>query len=826
MSNGEQDQTKILSSSVTKTTWIQTEISIELEKLSLRMLRGGSGQTSEKTTPTSLLTASMEFFGLGIEARFSSEISIDGYLEGAKVTDLTQAGQKYTSILSLGTCRDGRDLDMITTVMTSYDSLRKMSECAQFSVSRTLHPSSSGQYDIQLSAHVPSILYTHSVNFVREMELFTVDFLRYFVDVTNSMKAAAIDMAKGLVREKSQLADRLNQLSTTLGGPHLPVNLEDDEEDLEEETDVGVVLGGSDRLLLEVLIKSPVVIVPSSMRSEDTFVAHLGEISIKNSFINKDDETRVDSESGCVLCSTEVDEMILRISNVTLHSSHDPASRDWLISEIQDDTPSVCGQWRKILNETSFLLKVERAIGNSGSGQSTPTGDESNTSLEEVDVKIVCSFPNSLLITLPKEVFDQFKCTAKYGLYQPISRPPIKAIPRPSDPRKMKNKDEPSNEKLPKIYASFSLPRLSIEMKHVIGMEEKNLVFISFEDFFAQCRKTTPHHAYLDLALKTVIIEDLLQTHESYRYILSSTLKPLPFPSPVSTPSSSTLFPRGLGMSPRQLLPLTKIISSPKPPHSSFSPLRTFNPFIETTPTKDKNESTNDMTTPPGNVSTSSSVTDVQDIVSISAHWVSPDSPEYSMLYNNISINVDVIFSSVYLVINLQTWVLLFDFLEIGVPTPPSSPLATSPVSFDFSPPPLSKENDSLERYSLKTDGSIYIAPQDKLAQETSQTSSFTTESSPERDIRSTVWGVEGKISAHIKLKVQSLSVTFNKPEHPLARGIASVLQAEVTLFQGNARLKGSLGQASLLDLTDTGAYYRERFTTTGDEALNFDIFK
>lgn len=30
-------------------------------------------------------------------------------------------------------------------------------------------------------------------------------------------------------------------------------------------------------------------------------------------------------------------------------------------------------------------------------------------------------------------------------------------------------------------------------------------------------------------------------------------------------------------------------------------------------------------------------------------------------------------FSSVYVVINLQTWVLLFDYLGIGVPTPPPS---------------------------------------------------------------------------------------------------------------------------------------------------------
>ena len=50
-------------------------------------------------------------------------------------------------------------------------------------------------------------------------------------------------------------------------------------------------------------------------------------------------------------------------------------------------------------------------------------------------------------------------------------------------------------------------------------------------------------------------------------------------------------------------------------------------------------------------------------------------------------------FSSVYVVINLQTWVLLFDYLGIGVPTPPSSRESPAephegPPTAKFEPPP------------------------------------------------------------------------------------------------------------------------------------------
>ena len=74
-----------------------------------------------------------------------------------------------------------------------------------------------------------------------------------------------------------------------------------------------------------------------------------------------------------------------------------------------------------------------------------------------------------------------------------------------------------------------------------------------------------------------------------------------------------------------------------------------------------------------------------------------------------------------------------------------------------------------------------------------------------------TVWGAEDKMSLDISLNVRSLTVTFNKPEHPLTQGVVSSLAARVETSRGNLKLSGSLGQASVVDLTETGAYYRER---------------
>ena len=68
--------------------------------------------------------------------------------------------------------------------------------------------------------------------------------------------------------------------------------------------------------------------------------------------------------------------------------------------------------------------------------------------------------------------------------------------------------------------------------------------------------------------------------------------------------------------------------------------------------------------------------------------------------------HVDVDFSSVSVIVNLQTWVLLFDFLGIGIPTPPPSP--SSPSHTAAAPTPLSPD-DAV--FSLSTDGSVRISP-------------------------------------------------------------------------------------------------------------------
>ena len=224
-------------------------------------------------------------------------------------------------------------------------------------------------------------------------------------------------------------------------------------------------------------------------------------------------------------------------------------------------------------------------------------------------------------------------------------------------------------------------------------------------------------------------------------------------------------------------------------------------------------------------------------------------------------------FSSVFLIINLQTWVLLLDYFGIGIPTPPSSrpsspdhdrsfsgeeqppkesdePInmaAPSSVSIDesllsdarletgedslyvssFQSLKSNNQADVLRPKSLKVQRdssssspkSKYLADLSNIQEAyiTSSEASASTTDSPDVEQKSSVWGVEGKLSVRVKLNVNSLTVTFNKPEFPLARGNVSSLTAEVNLIRGNMDISGALGQGSVIDMTETGKYYRER---------------
>ena len=589
-----------------------------------------------------------------MEARLSNETSLEGRLEGIEIEDLTPIGRKYKNILTMGgreggTEGDGSEREKGTKSFGSHVQPKDLNFTVHIS------PQSTGWMDYQandvhVTVFVPAIHYTHSVNLVYELEMFVSEFQQLSRAVVESFSSAAVGVAKGLVNEKSQLAERIGKLSTSLapraanfptshppGGPEI------------ETTDGGPLsFSSKDRLYLNVCIQSPVIILPSSLHHDKCLVAYLGEITVENQFIHSD--VREDLMTMSVFLPPEKERLTLKISNMCLHATHDAKSRALLVANGGSEELDSSGQWWKVLKETSVVVQIDRKLrdgdgegenqgetqtkkeaGNFegvGTDRTKPPTIEVNPAEDDIingsgtsgasssaDLTLTGRICDPLLIRMPKDVFDQIKTTLNHGIYRTIPKKAKKNQVTP-DAKDTKSSTEGSkvvsgsltssaeSQKCLKsesslksemqkeggnglllLFASFSLPRLSLELKHTIGGKEKNFVYVSFEEFAVQCQKFDPYTTSVDLALKSIIIEDLLQEKESeYRYLLASSTKPLPLLSPVASPSPP-LSLRRLPRSPvhrshltRPLLTLSHLMSTPRISLASESPLRSFTP--------------------------------------------------------------------------------------------------------------------------------------------------------------------------------------------------------------------------------------------------------
>lgn len=261
------------------------------------------------------------------------------------------------------------------------------------------------------------------------------------------------------------------------------------------------------------------------------------------------------------------------------------------------------------------------------------------------DLVITGRICDPLLVKLPKEVFDQIQYTLKHGIRHKPRATPTHATP----PSHTVEGDESSttltteSDPLPNILASFSMPKLSLELKHTLEGKEKNLVYISFDGFSIEVSRRERHIMDCQLLLKSIVIEDLLQPeHSEYRYILASSIKPLSILSPVTTPNrnlSSLSVSSSLPSLTRHLFPLTQLMSStPKPPtRPPASPLRTFDPHSEDTPTRDTQEV--------GGATSEEGSGCEDDLLTISALYIDKRSPHFNTTYKSVSLNVHFSFT-------------------------------------------------------------------------------------------------------------------------------------------------------------------------------------
>lgn len=79
--------------------------------------------------------------------------------------------------------------------------------------------------------------------------------------------------------------------------------------------------------------------------------------------------------------------------------------------------------------------------------------------------------------------------------------------------------------------------------------------------------------------------------------------------------------------------------------------------------------------------------------------------------------------------------------------------------------------------------------------------------------------------NSELEITVRSLNLVFVRNESELAKANVSNAFFVVAKYDLTKTVEGRLGSVSLYDLTNYGKIYREKFLTSGTEALNF-IYK
>lgn len=888
-------------------TTARTELTFDFHRLNVLLLRAVLKDNVH--TGRKIATATMS--EAKIHATIGQQLVVGGSLGGLQVLDLTPEGQKHQRILSLGkdplvserapdvTSCFGADLYSMGQPSASTCPEEKQVQAFSFSVSRSLGgiaasvgvSTTANQPDsesVDINIRMASVLYTHSPCLVNELGSCASEFKQYLSNLARSIRSAATEMALGLVHARAEalaqslyMSSRLSasfyggsgsELSSpkrrrrsvsrssevyesmpntanpsvcnTMGNvtPTSPGEGEDDSQSLSTE------------LRLDVVLDTPVVVMPRSSISSEVLVAHLGKISISN--IQDSNELGVQDSQEHLwgagqskeCYSIEIRDMNLfsldtmktldvakKLGGFSTHGHVDSLFRaEQLYACTEAGVP--------ILHDTVIKLDVERVMGcgimQKADSLSSLLLDDNTADFHEYQsqdsIQISGSVITPLKVSLSRQQYEQVldtvnslltgtAPTSRPSFSSPNSQPMLGQSPSAATHRaplgdiaeeeselhtgvstlsmdstlraRMLHQGTPAVEfhrAAPPhritVKVLFELPIFTLELKGDLGNGDQSLVDLSCSDFKLQFERQRPYETVIEMSLRSLLMEDLLQPPDSkHRFLL------------VSSNGSDT--------GRNQYCDVPAFVSKSCPNLSgNFNSANTFvhdnhhfrrHHHHGSLPDHLENESafgsskskvtqrqrkaapsvTRDYpSTPPPSPQHHSSGRLMRDdtLVRINIVLVDRNAPKLTSLFNNIHRSINVDFNTLDIIVNVESWVVILDFFGFGPSKRTAQPKEQVPKS--------SGVTDSVE--SIQSD------------------------------------------NIKLELEIWSLTLVLNRPEYEVARANVSQLSAEILNRNGDLSLDGRLGKMSLMDATPHSAFYRERFISSGSEALNVHYFR
>lgn len=458
------------------------ELTFDFHRLNVLLMRGIRDDAGE---PIGRKVATLSACGAKICATVNGETAIaQGSLDGFQLLDLTPEGRTHRRIVSIGR-------DSLEEAPHSFfrGDMEDSSRAFEISLKRQKNPIDKPD-NLDIQVRMASVWYTHSSRLLSELQSCAAEFQRYITDVARTIGAAAADAV-------------VNQLYLHRGSLHIdPI---DNDNDISCTEDYNNESCASD-VKIDIILDSPVVVLPRRLDSTQVFVAHLGRISVSNeghdiydvnvrdmNLYSLDTATRRTTGPGVprseiLYACNEIAEPVLHDTELRIRT---------VISGAIDD------------NEQEFnVIGFERSDHTKSSGRLEITGsvvNELSVTLTRAQYEQVLDTFASLTNGNDSETESLKKVQSRSKHLQGIDEedvgvgtlkmdPHVRAgmfptAARLGEPRKNESRT------FKQFRLGFDLPIFTIELKR-----QEKMVELSFVEFTFSCEKTVPHETNVQVS--------------------------------------------------------------------------------------------------------------------------------------------------------------------------------------------------------------------------------------------------------------------------------------------------------------------------------------
>lgn len=222
------------------------------------------------------------------------------------------------------------------------------------------------------------------------------------------------------------------------------------------------------------------------------------------------------------------------------------------------------------------------------------------------------------------------------------------------------------------VRATFRVAELQVQLSADLSQGSQGLVSLRFQDLEGDFTKDHPNCLSVQLTLRSLLMEDLLEQNpeSKYKHLMvsrgapkPSTFSPKEYLSQSCPSASNALYPEMPRSLPAHMEEAQNVFqlyqrhpSTPSAASRKSGPKK--DPACPSTPPPSPTRNTPSPHPPPSDFDES--------LVHINLLLVDPRHPEFQSRYGGVGRSIDVDFNCLDVLITLQTWVVILDFFGIG----------------------------------------------------------------------------------------------------------------------------------------------------------------